>query len=314
VAKRVQQLACAAVALIGITLAAQPVGQPVPSARDAMFRVATWNIRSGMGIRGFTTRHWSHDTLNCSDRSKPMNAWGVGLPQQILRQLRDDPTLVALAVQEAWNCGAPVRINEVLGFKLATREQEGVALLARHGLKGAPVYRRIDDRHNRWVIGGTVCLDAACSAAVPMFSTHWGSPADDDFPRQAQATVAALRDQPQPHLVMGDLNVFRIDQWNPRTRCTQPDSTGRTNALAVMEGAGYVDAWKATQSGEGWTGMTSRPGCGRPDGSLYKRIDYVFTRGLRAVRVTRFARPEPGADAPSDHVGLMAELLVSSTK
>jgi endonuclease/exonuclease/phosphatase family metal-dependent hydrolase len=304
VAKRVQQIACVVALLLAVAL---EVGARQPPA-DRTFRVATWNIRSGMGIRGFRTTGWSHDTLNCTDRSKPMNAWGVGLPQQVLREIRDDRAIVAVAVQEAWNCGSPARINEVLGFKLATREQEGVALLARHGLSGPPIYRRIDDRHNRWVIGGTVCLDPACASTVPMFSTHWGSPADDDFPRQAQATLAALRDQPQPHLVMGDLNVFKIDQWNPRTRCTVADSPGRTQAIAVMERAGYVDAWKATQSGEGWTGMASRPGCGRPDGHLYKRIDYVFGRGLRTVRTMRFARAEPGGDAPSDHAGVIADL------
>ena len=303
-----------AVVLISATLAAQSVRQERLAPSEPTFRVATWNIRSGMGIRGFRTTTWTHDTLNCTDRSKPMNAWGMGLPQQILRTLRGDTALVALAVQEAWNCGAPARINEVLGFKLATREQEGVALLARYGLRGAPVYRRIDDANNRWVIGGNVCLDAACSTAVPMFSTHWGGRTDDDGPRQAQATVAALRDQPQPHLVMGDLNVFKIDQWNPRAPCTLADSPGRTRAIAIMEGAGYVDAWKVTQAGEGWTGMTSRPGCGRPNGNLYKRIDYVFTRGLRTIRTTRFARTQPGADAPSDHAGVMAQLVLSSSQ
>jgi endonuclease/exonuclease/phosphatase family metal-dependent hydrolase len=285
--------------------AAGPVQTP---SSGRTFRVATWNVRSGMGIRGLRTTNWSHDTLNCTDRSKPLNAWGVGLPQRVLQELRRDQTIVALAVQEAWNCGSPVQLNSVLGFAVATREQEGVALLARYGLRGSPIYRRIDDRSNRWVIGGHVCLDAACSAAVPMFSTHWGSTADDDFPRQAQATVAALRDQPQPHLVMGDLNAFTIDQWNPRTRCTVPATPGGTKALAVMAAAGYVDAWKVTQSGEGWTGMASRPDCGRPEGNLYKRIDYVLTRGLRTLSTMRFARAEPGADAPSDHVGVIAEL------
>jgi len=308
VANRAQQIASIACLLLAATLGAAESRQaPAP---ERTFRVATWNVRSGMGVRGFRTTSWNHDTLNCTDRSKPMNAWGVGLPQAVLRQLRGDPAIVALAVQEAWNCGSPAQLNAVLGFKLATREQEGVGLIARYGLRGAPIYRRIDDRHNRWVIGGNVCLDAPCSAAVPMFSTHWGSPADDDFPRQAQATIAALRDQPRPHLVMGDLNVFKIDQWNPRTRCTVADSPGRTKAIAVMEGAGYVDAWKATQTSEGWTGMASRPDCGRPEGSLYKRIDYVFTVGLRAQRTMRFARADPGADAPSDHAGVLADLTL----
>src|SRR5688572_9859284 len=108
-----------AAVVITAALAAQPAPQAPRAAAGQTFRVATWNVRSGMGIRGLRTTAWNHDTLNCTDPSKPMNAWGIGLPQQVLRQLRDDTTLVALAVQEAWNCGAPARINEVLGFKLA---------------------------------------------------------------------------------------------------------------------------------------------------------------------------------------------------
>jgi endonuclease/exonuclease/phosphatase family metal-dependent hydrolase len=54
--------------------------------------------------------------------------------------------------------------------------------------------------------------------------------------------------------------------------------------------------------------MASRPGCGQPRGNLFKRIDYVFTKGLDVVSTTRFARPEPGADAPSDHAGVTAEI------
>jgi endonuclease/exonuclease/phosphatase family metal-dependent hydrolase len=107
---------------------------------------------------------------------------------------------------------------------------------------------------------------------------------------------------------MGDLNVFQIDRWNPKVPCTADDQPGRSQAIALIAMGGYVDAWKATQSGEGWTGMASRPGCGRPAGSLYKRIDYVHVRGLHVSATRRFAQAPPGADSPSDHVGLMAEL------
>ena len=54
--------------------------------------------------------------------------------------------------------------------------------------------------------------------------------------------------------------------------------------------------------------MATRNGCGAPNGNLFKRIDYVYTRNLRAVATTRLARAAAGADAPSDHVMLVAEL------
>jgi hypothetical protein len=277
------------------------------STAPATFKLATWNVRSGMGIAGFATRNWNHTTLNCTDRSKPMNAWGIGLPQKELERIRADTTIVALAVQEAWNCGRPEQLNAVLGFKAATREQNGVALLARHGLAGRPIFHRIGARYDSWLVGGAVCLDATCSAALPTFSTHWGG-SDDEWPKQAQNVVAFLGSQPQPHVFMGDLNVFKIDQWNPRAPCTNPDKAGRSRAIALVEDAGYVDAWKATQHGEGWTGMASRKGCGSPEGNLFKRIDYIYAKQLRIVHTSLFARVQPGADSPSDHAGLIAEL------
>jgi endonuclease/exonuclease/phosphatase family metal-dependent hydrolase len=275
----------------------------------ATFKVATWNVRSGMGVTGFNTRTWNNDTLNCTDRTKLLNAWGVGLPQKELERLRADPAIVALAVQEAWNCGSPEQLNSVLGFKAATREQNGVALLARHGFKGSPTYQRVGAVYPSWLIGGAVCLDAQCSATLPAFSTHWGG-TDDEWPRQAQNVIAFLASQSGPHLFMGDLNIFKIDQWNPRVPCTNDDKPGRSRAIALIERAGYVDAWKATQSGAGWTGMASRPDCGSPEGNLYKRIDYIYAKQLRVVSTTIFARAAPGADAPSDHAGLIAELAL----
>jgi endonuclease/exonuclease/phosphatase family metal-dependent hydrolase len=44
---------------------------------------------------------------------------------------------------------------------------------------------------------------------------------------------------------------------------------------------------------------------------LFKRIDYVYTKRLRAVSTTRLARALAGGDAPSDHVMLIAELTAS---
>lgn len=302
-----------AVAWLVAWVPATPRGVP---AAPFTFKVATWNVRSGMGIAGFGTRNWSHDTLNCTDRSQPMNAWGMGLPQKELQQLKADNSVIALAVQEAWNCASPRQLNAVLGFKSATRQRNGVALIARYGFTGPPIYQRVGARYNSWLIGGSVCLNADCTAELPVFSTHWGG-GDAEWPQQAQNVVSFLAMQPRPHVFMGDLNVFKIDTWNPRVPCTNPDKPGRSRAISIVEGAGYLDAWKATQTGEGWTGMASRKRCGTPAGNLFKRIDYVYVKQLRVMRTTRFARAAPGADSPSDHAGVMAELALppsSSTR
>jgi hypothetical protein len=286
----------------------QPAGAN-PSGGDSgqtrTFKVATWNIRSGMGIAGFTTTNWTSNTVNCNDRSQPVNAWGMGLPQAELGRIRDDRSIIALAVQEAWNCGSPSNINSVLGFKDITGERNGTALAARHGFASAPTYTSVGGQD--WVVGGAVCLDAACSSSMPVFSTHW-TPPGDAFGPVAQRTIDVLSSQPVPHVLLGDLNVYRIDTWNPEVPCTGPNLAARIEAIDRMEGARYVDAWKTTQGGEGWTGMATRAGCGVPNGNLFKRIDYVYTRNLRAVATTRLARAAPGADAPSDHVMLIAEL------
>jgi hypothetical protein len=275
----------------------------------ATFKVATWNIRSGMGIRGFATTGWSSDTLNCTDGSQPMNAWGIGLPQAELARIRDDQAIVALAVQEAWNCGNPSNINSVLGFKDISRDRGGPALAARHGFASSPTFTQITSED--WVVGALVCLDPACAASMPMFSTHWTAP-NNDFGPLAQRTLDLLGSQAAPHVLMGDLNVYRVDAWNPDVPCTGRDQPGRVAAIERMRSAGYADAWAQTQGSEGWTGMSSRAGCGVPSGNLFKRIDYVYTKDLRAISTTRIGRAAPGADAPSDHVVLVAELAVAA--
>ena len=283
-----------------------------PSASLSTFRIATWNVRSGMGVAGFGTRTWNHTTLNCTDRSKPMNAWGIGLAQKELERIRADASIVALAVQEAWNCGRPEQLNSVLKFKTATREQNGVALISRYGFAGTPAFHRVAARYDSWIVGGAVCLNVECSASLPVYSTHWGG-SDAEWPVQAQKVLAFLQQHREPHAFMGDLNVFKIDQWNPRVPCTNPDKPGRSRAISLIEQAGYVDAWKATQAGAGWTGMSSREGCGSPEGNLFKRIDYIYVKQARVLSTRLFARVAPGADAPSDHAGLIAEITLSAS-
>ena len=292
---------------------AEPSATVAPNAQAAntvhRFKVATWNIRSGMGINGFATKAWTSNTLNCADRSQPLNAWGMGLPQEELARIRDDRSIVAFAVQEAWNCGNPSSINGVLGFKTMTEERNGTALAARYGFASPPTFTKITG--SDWLVGGAVCVDAGCSASVPVFSAHWTG-GNDSFVAAAQRTIELLSAHAGPHVLLGDLNVYRIDQWNPEVPCTGADVQGRAQAMARLEAAGYEDAWKRTQGGEGWTGMATRAGCGEPSGNLFKRIDYVYTKGLNPVSTLRIGRAAPGADSPSDHVALIAELELTA--
>jgi endonuclease/exonuclease/phosphatase family metal-dependent hydrolase len=205
----------------------------------------------------------------------------------------------------------------VLGFKTTMRGRNGVTVIARYGLAGPELAQRIGAGGSEsWIVGGLVCLDATCSGTLPIFSTHWSAKDGKEWPIQAQNVIDFLKTQSQPHLFAGDLNIFRIDRWNPKAPCTNNDTVGRTSAIELVERAGYIDAWKATQPGEGWTGMTSRPGCGSPAGNVFKRIDYIYSKQLRVVSTKQFARPDPATDAPSDHVGLIAELAfpVSGTR
>jgi endonuclease/exonuclease/phosphatase family metal-dependent hydrolase len=313
-------LALGFAALVGACHGSDASSPAAPSSAAAgaqnaprIFKVATWNIRSGMGIRGFTTTSWSHETLNCTDHSQPLNAWGIGLPQAELAHIRDDSSIVAMALQEAWHCGEPQNVNGVLGFKAVSRGHEGTALLARYGFAGPVKYQPFDEKANQWLIGGSVCLDAGCTATIPMFSAHFGDTTDEEIPNQAQRVLDLLAVEGPARLFMGDLNVFKTDTWNPKVPCTGDDKPARMRTIGLIEGAGYVDAWKATQSSEGWTGMASRPKCGSPSGNLYKRIDYVYSLGLRTMSTDRFGRAAPGADSPSDHVGLIAQLATIPT-
>jgi hypothetical protein len=309
---------CAVVATVssGSVASSSAVARWLQPSRARTFKVATWNVRSGMGIKGRSPSTWKHDTLNCSDKSQPLNAWGMGLPQRELERIKADESVVALAVQEAWNCATPQKVNGVLGFKDTTREQNGSGLLARHGFAQPPTYERIDRRLNSWLVGGDVCLDAACSSSIPMYSVHFEGSSNSDLPAQGEALIGLLRTRTIPHLFMGDLNAYRIDRWSPLVPCATPDKPERSKPLELIDAAGYVDAWKKTQDGEGWTGMASRPRCGQPAGNVFKRIDYVFTKGLDVLATSRFGLVTPGADAPSDHAGVTAEIAwpASSTR
>jgi hypothetical protein len=152
------------------------------------------------------------------DRSQALNAWGMGLTQAALDRVKNDQSVVALALQEAWFCGSPQNVNTVVGFKTASSDKNGTAFLARYGLSGAMKY--LDIKGNQWLIGGDVCLDPACTATIPMYSVHFDGSAEEGIPNQAQRVIDILGAQSGPRLFMGDLNVFKVDTWNPKVACT----------------------------------------------------------------------------------------------
>lgn len=299
-------------------LALQAGAQTSTEGNDARtFKVAFYNIQSGKGEPALPGRPVLFiDGSNCTDRTQPMNGWGVGFVQQHLLKDLSDPGIVALGLVEAWPCATPSNVRELLGWKSHSTERNGVALVARHGFAGPEQWVQLDTSLNRnpadtmWVLRVPVCLDAGCSAAVDIFTTHWYAEKEQQaatirasYDRQAVQTVQFLqRSAARPHILIGDLNT-----WDGTSVvCEQePPNAG----LDRLRDAGYTDAWPLLHGeAEGFTGMVNRGHCGSPKGYAYKRIDYVWAPpGLLPLAIDRFGIVPPGHPAPSDHYGLLAE-------
>jgi hypothetical protein len=284
-------------------------------AADATIKVAFWNVRSGQGISALTGYAAPFvDSPNCTDPTKPLNAWGVGAMQAQLHAALDDPSALALGVTEAWSCASPERIRQALGWKSATAERNGVALLARHGFAAAAQWQQLDTSLNpnpadtMWVLRAPVCIDSACTRSMPVYVAHWYATDANQattLARQAEQTVAFLKATAggQPHVFLGDLNVFE----GSSLVCEQaPNNT----TLTYLRNAAYLDAWTTVHgAAEGYTGMVNRNGCGYPVGYAWKRIDYAWTQPTyQPVDIRRFGMVNPGDASPSDHYGLVVTL------
>jgi hypothetical protein len=284
---------------------------------SASIKVAFWNIQSGKGEPGLSDRVQRFaDTTNCSDFTKPVNAWAIGFVQETLTAaLKDDPSIIALGLAEAWTsvCGSPSNVRKVLGWAANTPSKNGVALVARYGFAGPEVWQQLDTSLNTnpadtmWVVRVPVCIDAECSASIPVYAAHWygvGSYKRQTYDKQAQQTIDFMKSTAgsAQHILIGDLNV-----WEGSSKvCTQnPINAG----AGKLRAAGYIDAWPRIHgSAEGYTGMTNRSGCGSPLGYTWKRIDYSWSSpGYDPIDIQRFAVPEvPGDPAASDHYGIIA--------
>jgi endonuclease/exonuclease/phosphatase family metal-dependent hydrolase len=287
------------------------------------FKVATWNVRGGSGITGWVgSAGFESGTGNCTDPKKPLNAWGVGAVQPFLtKYVADDPEVVAFGTQEGWGCTRPAQVAPLLtGWKKWTHSRAGVSLFTRYGIAGQWEEFQIEKKgvggmtEDRWIIGGNVCLVADCTRTAHVWSTHLAPAADQDWPRHVQKVLDYLATKPQPQVWMGDLNLWKWDRWSPRVTCGEATWPMAAAYDRIMR-AGYIDAWAATQSGPGWSGMTSRKAsrgrtyCGKNnDGTPFKRIDYVLAKGITPIDTELFGFNGPGKWHPSDHLGLKATL------
>jgi hypothetical protein len=316
--RSIRPLAAAIVLLVSILAATAAVAAP------ATFKVALYNIQSGKGepaLPGIPSPFT--DTTNCTDPSQPLNAWGQGIVQrELTARVGSDVTVVALGLLEAWTCANPSAVKNALGWRAASTERNGVAIVARYGFGGPEQWLQLDTTRNlnpkdtMWVLRVPVCLDSGCSRSVMVFTAHWYAsgllPLDVDsvFEFQSQQTIDFMNLLPpgQPHILIGDLNAIT----GTEVICGQ---LPRNKPLQMLRDAGYVDAWAAIHGrADGSTGMWNRPGCGTPVGNLYKRIDYTWSKGLGPLAMSRFGMVTPGEAAPSDHAGFITEFPTPDVK
>lgn len=311
--------------VIGSIILCQPCGATAQTITS--FKIASYNIESGNGEPGLPGRTATFvKSSNCTDASKPMNAWGVGFVQGMLRRdIAPDSSIVALALSESWQtvCGSPEHVQQVLGWTARTQGRNGVALVARYGFAGPEQWLQLDTSLNdnpadtMWVVRVPVCLNATCTSSVAVFATHWyaSPPPNPDiattYDRQAQQTIDFMRSFPSsPHALVGDLNVW--EDPKPVVCGQNPSPYG----IANLRAAGYADTWVSVHgTQEGYTGMTNRPNCGVPEGYVWKRIDYAWSSpALVPISMSRFGMVTPGDEAPSDHYGIIAEFAFADSR
>src|SRR6266850_2468147 len=146
--------------VLGALAAAQAVtpAQQRQERRDPSFKIANWNVRSGMGIAGKKNPQINSDTTDCTlNASKP---GGPFWPAMDI--VKDDDDVIAVGLQEAWACAAPEKIRAHLGWRHATPERNGTGLVTRYGMRGKPLVEQVafskveGASEDQWVFGGDV--------------------------------------------------------------------------------------------------------------------------------------------------------------
>jgi exonuclease III len=303
----------ACVAIISAALFAVPGSAQAAST----VKVAFFNIQSGKGEAAFAGRTAPFvESLNCTDTAAPLNAWGMGfLQRELTAKLGNDPSVIALGLAEAWFCGSPENVRRALNWKSRSEERNGLAIVARHGFSGPVTFLQLDtslstSTEPRHIMHAPVCVDAACSATFDVFAIHTaagGTYRVESMVRQMEQVVAFTTQHAghRPRALVGDFNVH--EEMGPPCSSSWP-----SRILDVLRHRGWVDAWRAIHgTTPGYTGMTNRVGCGSPEGSPYKRIDYAWSLNAPPLSMTRFAKMPPGEATYSDHVGIIAEYPIN---
>lgn len=298
-------VACAAMTQLWSYQAAQ-TQTPTP------FKVATWNVRAGKGIAAPANPQIDSNTTDCSrNASKPGGPFWKALDR-----IKNDPAIIVLALQEAWFCASPGNVRDYLGWAYQSGELDGVGFVAKHGTKAnSHVFEQIGFKgldgqiENKWVFGGDICVTSDCLETIRIYTSHLsggGTGGGSATLSQITRMLDFINAQPSPrrNIVMGDFNYYVAEPVVVPCGTTSTVSP----AAAMFADHDYTDAWKALRPGEfGATGMWHRPACGTPEGNLFKRIDYVYSRGIPASAIGRFGMVTPWTeDAPSDHAGLIA--------
>ena len=195
----------------------------------------------------------------------------------------------------------PSGCGPYLGWKAASDVENGVALVARYGFTDER-WQQLDTSRNKvpsdtaWVLRAAVCTEATCRRTLLTYVTHWyttGPAQQSTYGTQARQTLDFMQatSEGKPHVLIGDLNVWTA----PGAICRQ--TPNGAEALETLAAAKYIDAWRSVHGDqEGFTGMLNRRGCGDPEGSAWKRIDYAWSPSTyRPLDITRFglARLQP---------------------
>lgn len=174
------------------------------------------------------------------------------------------------------------------------RVDEGLALLTRSPtlqtfhLELTRIPSERADENHRLVVGARVSADGA---ECDVYNTHFSlsSLARRRNAEEVASFVTATSGQ-RPSVLLGDLNA-------------EPDDP----AIGILKEAGFVDCWEVAGG--------PHPGYTYPAQNGVRRIDYILVRNVPRVRSVTLIGIDRVEDVyPSDHAGLLADLVLSAER
>jgi endonuclease/exonuclease/phosphatase family metal-dependent hydrolase len=137
-----------------------------------------------------------------------------------------------------------------------------------------------------------------------LIETHLESFSESVRAAQAEELLEGPARAECPVIMMGDFNSNLVPN---------KDDTG--SAYQAVTAAGFEDAWSSLRPDESGDTCCQRPALTNPSSELNRRIDFIFIRGAKPVRV-ELVGEHPGDRTrsglwPSDHAGLVATIELS---